>query len=546
MVMDDTSENSIDNSTNNENTNTNNDNNNTNTDSNNTNPYDNSTTNIGDNYPNTSNNDANNDYIENTATMVDTYNNTSDNTFNNNTNNSNAEYDAGNLNNNNNDNNDNSNDNNNYNNENNNNNNANTWTTQPDFTHTPTLLAVADEYDDVRVVGSNFVKGVKWAPDGTCFLTSSEDNRLRLFELPKNIHDNNSNNNNDDGNNTSNNVEHLKSVLSVREAETIYSYCWYPMMTSLDPSTCCFLTSSRDHPVHMWDAFTGQQRGVYRGYDTKDEIRSPYSVSFDVTGERILCGYDGQIYYFYTNRPGRDDTLLYNWEKKVHGKSGGIMSCFATTPCCPNLIACGSYAKTCNMIDLSVSKKEKRLVGSFSDPVGRMAGVTHVLYSRDGWRVYAGARKSNEILCWDLRTMSDQPLHRYLRAPTVDYKDTTNQRIEFDFHPSGRYLITGSQSGQIYVYDTNNPDSHLSPSPFSTHKDTVNGVSVHPTLPLVAFSTGQRKFEIGGDTYDDVSSDDELSPSAKRQKVATNNGIFSKDNLVSVWKYNALSVQLQS
>lgn len=29
----------------------------------------------------------------------------------------------------------------------------------------------------------NFLKGVKWSPDGSCFLTSSDDNTLRLFCL---------------------------------------------------------------------------------------------------------------------------------------------------------------------------------------------------------------------------------------------------------------------------------------------------------------------------------------------------------------------------
>jgi WD40 repeat protein len=31
--------------------------------------------------------------------------------------------------------------------------------------------------------GENFLKGVKWSPDGSSFLTSSDDNSLRLFYL---------------------------------------------------------------------------------------------------------------------------------------------------------------------------------------------------------------------------------------------------------------------------------------------------------------------------------------------------------------------------
>ena len=32
-------------------------------------------------------------------------------------------------------------------------------------------------------VPNNFLKGIKWSPDGSCFLTSSDDNTLRVFTL---------------------------------------------------------------------------------------------------------------------------------------------------------------------------------------------------------------------------------------------------------------------------------------------------------------------------------------------------------------------------
>ncbi|MFS8009081.1 putative transcription factor WD40-like family [Helianthus anomalus] len=30
---------------------------------------------------------------------------------------------------------------------------------------------------------NNFLKGIKWSPDGSCFLTSSDDNTLSVFTL---------------------------------------------------------------------------------------------------------------------------------------------------------------------------------------------------------------------------------------------------------------------------------------------------------------------------------------------------------------------------
>lgn len=52
----------------------------------------------------------------------------------------------------------------------------------------------------------------------------------------------------------------LTPGIIIREGEVIYDMCWYPGMTTLDPATCCVLSSSRDHPVHLWDAFTGEVR----------------------------------------------------------------------------------------------------------------------------------------------------------------------------------------------------------------------------------------------------------------------------------------------
>jgi WD40 repeat protein len=35
---------------------------------------------------------------------------------------------------------------------------------------------------------ANFTKGVKFSPDGTCLLTASEDNILRVFEVPTEVY----------------------------------------------------------------------------------------------------------------------------------------------------------------------------------------------------------------------------------------------------------------------------------------------------------------------------------------------------------------------
>lgn len=69
------------------------------------------------------------------------------------------------------------------------------------------------------------------------------------------------------------------------DGESVYDYCWYPYMSSSSmlvvllsvvmlmmirkklttvgfndpgPETCVFASTTRDHPIHLWDATTGQ------------------------------------------------------------------------------------------------------------------------------------------------------------------------------------------------------------------------------------------------------------------------------------------------
>jgi WD40 repeat protein len=79
-------------------------------------------------------------------------------------------------------------------------------------------------------------------------------------------------------------------VLRCREGETVYDMAWYPLMTAADPGTCVFASTSRDHPIHLWDAFNGQLRASYRAYDHMDELAPAYCLAFTPYGDRILAG----------------------------------------------------------------------------------------------------------------------------------------------------------------------------------------------------------------------------------------------------------------
>ncbi|XP_076363186.1 telomerase Cajal body protein 1 homolog isoform X2 [Tachypleus tridentatus] len=254
----------------------------------------------------------------------------------------------------------------------------------------------------------NFIKGCKWSPDGSCILTNSEDNCLRLFNLPSE---------------SSNyqyviwdDIKEMNAALKVREGDLVYDYCWYPFMSSWNPASCCFVTTGRDNPIHMWDAFTGELRCTYRAFDHLDELSSAHSLAFDLDGQRLFCGFNKMIRVFDIGQPGRNCEHRPTNEKK-QGQAG-IISCMAFNPMNRNIYAAGSYCKTVGVY----TEPDGQLFYMFDGPVG---GITHLVFSPDGTKLYTGGRKDPNIFCWDLRNPG-QVLCSLRRLVT------TNQRIYFD------------------------------------------------------------------------------------------------------------------
>ncbi|XP_046851932.1 telomerase Cajal body protein 1-like [Xenia sp. Carnegie-2017] len=347
----------------------------------------------------------------------------------------------------------------------------------------------------------NFLKGCKWSPDGTCILTCSDDNILKLYNLPYELYSNFA---------TINTLPEMKSVLAMREGETIYDYNWYPKMSSYEPDTCCFISSSRDHPLHMWDAFTGQMRCSYRAYNQLDEIVSPHSVAFNLDGSKIYCGFNKMICIFDTCRPGRQCQSRPTVSKK-QGQPG-IISCIAISPEQNGLYACGSFSKS-----VGIYCEQKGSLLTLLE--GHQGGVTHLLFSQDGLKLYSGARKDNEIICWDLRNPGDV---LFVMKRSVK----TNQRMYFDVDSSGKYIVSGNHDGTVSIWDTCASSNVILPClmTYKGHNDCVNGVSLHPSLPFLATASGQRTFLLPDDV--DFENDD---VEINKTKV---------DNSLRLWRLN--------
>ncbi|CAI9611108.1 unnamed protein product [Staurois parvus] len=272
-----------------------------------------------------------------------------------------------------------------------------------DFSQPPwTLTGAWNEYANVP---ENFLKGCKWAPDGSCFLTNSDDNILRIYNLPSQIY----------SGEWDLLQEMVRPVLRMAEGDTIYDYCWYPSMNSADSDTCFIASSSRDNPIHVWDAFNGEMKASYRPYNHLDELTAAHSLSFSPDGSLLFAGFDKMIRVFNTSRPGRD----FECRPTFHKKQGqpGIISCIAFSPS-QDVYACGSYSKC-----LGLYSYEEGI--SLSVLHGQHGGVTHLLFSPDGNCIFSGGRKDPEILCWDIR-------HPGKILCSLKREVVTNQRIYFD------------------------------------------------------------------------------------------------------------------
>eukprot|EP00903_Cladosiphon_okamuranus_P011843 g11127.t1 len=378
---------------------------------------------------------------------------------------------------------------------------------------------------------NNFLKGASFSPDGTCLLTSSDDTVLRVFEVPNHVlrgEKLGTPSGNIDGSacSASSDVEaDWSPCLYSVEGETIYDFAWYPYMSSAEPATSVFVSTSRDHPLHMWDAFTGELRATYRAYDHLDEVVAANSVCFNTAGDKIYAGYNRMIRVFDVSQPGRSFEARPTCKTRK-SKTGqrGIISALAFCPEASGggLFAAGSYAKT---ICLYSENSHARAVAELALPA--MGGVTHLQFTPNGRLLFSGSRKDAAIVCWDIRRTKEA-------LYTLPRKVDTNQRVFFDIDPSGQYLATGSTERRALVYDI---ESQALAGSLEDQPDAVGGVCFHPHAALVGVCTGQRHFDLdtnaGSDS--DASAEDgrpdsdggaqAISPPTKRDNTVAIHGI---------------------
>ncbi|KAL7060720.1 hypothetical protein AAHC03_09424 [Spirometra sp. Aus1] len=336
--------------------------------------------------------------------------------------------------------------------------------------------------------GNNYLRGCLWSPDGTCLLTNSCDNIFRMFEFPPALTPNPM-----DYDLESNSMEPdtLPAVLWMREPELIYDFCWFPGMKTTDPITCCFASTSRRTPVHLWDAFTGTLRASYRPFNHMGESIAAQSIAFSADGQLLYCGFNRFVQVFYVSRPGSQSERRPRLGQKPD--QGGIISCLAAHQCGNRgLYAAGSFSGS-----VGVYTEPGRQVALAEGP---RSGVSQVAFAEPAnagspWFLIVGGRVDSQIFVWDGRWMASPLVVLHRRVENY-------QRFQFGLDATGRYLFTGNQTGAVSIFDFTSPTVGVGEkepatmfpvSVWRAHQDSCHGLSVHPTLPVVATTSGQKR-----------------------------------------------------
>lgn len=147
----------------------------------------------------------------------------------------------------------------------------------------PSYLTPLSDYNDAyKSKHPLFYHSVKWSPDGLYLLSHSEDQRIRLFQSPLPV--------NELGAPlplplksppppSSVSATNEKHILSIRNGERIYDFCWNPYSSVQQPESFVFAVAAKSTPVKVISAYNGSTVGFYRTVDENEADIGAFSVA---------------------------------------------------------------------------------------------------------------------------------------------------------------------------------------------------------------------------------------------------------------------------
>ncbi|KAI9653251.1 MAG: hypothetical protein M1829_001323 [Trizodia sp. TS-e1964] len=327
----------------------------------------------------------------------------------------------------------------------------------------------------------NFIKAALWSSDGTCLITSTEQNELTAYVLPVDLLQN----------------EHkhfLAPYSTVQCPEPIYSMVSYPGFNLQDPSTTLILSCVRDHPIRLTSILykLPSSPPLLASYPlvcpTTEKYITPHSILWTQNGTHFVTGSDSLVCVFDIARQGqgpaeRHPTIPSKRKNIVGGGVGmkGIVSALGMSA--EGVLAAGTFTRC---IGLYASEGHGECIAVFSiasaeeeSTVSEGSGVTQLLWSPCSRYLYVVERKSDGIIVYDIRVAGKK------LGSLCGRNAMTNQRLGTDIvrTASGHEVWAGGMDGIVRVWDS--PGLKEGPREPAWEWDAHGGM-----IPIIASEAG--------------------------------------------------------
>jgi len=280
-------------------------------------------------------------------------------------------------------------------------------------------------------------------------------------------------------------------------------------------------------------------RASYKIVDHRERQIGPHCLSFNVSADKLYCGFEDAIEVFDLNCPGEGTRLATTPSKKSKDGLKGIISALAFCPSYDpsyRLYAAGSLSPSSTastniaLFDEDTGEKPVGWVGDIKASVMQLAFNpvrSHMLY--------ASFRRRDEIYSWDLRGSTVTPLQMFRCSDGSRLE--TNQKMKFDVDFSGDLMGVGDRNGNVNMFSlitasdkpTNEEGAEEAPvygtGPalnYHAHEDAVGSVAFHPVYPLLLSVSGSRHFDdIDSESSDSSVLGEETSRGVTRAVIGT-------------------------
>ncbi|KAG5437459.1 hypothetical protein PCANB_000887 [Pneumocystis canis] len=239
----------------------------------------------------------------------------------------------------------------------------------------------------------------------------------------------------------------------------------------------CCLVSVRDHPIHLYDAFTSTLRASYPLIDHCEKFIAPNSLVISLDNTRFIAGSNNMLSIHALHMYGYGPITVLRTSTRhsnmflLRPVQKGIISSLCLNSL--GLLAAGTFNST---VGIYSKEGDGDIISIFNVGDG---GVTQVLWM-DDYKLLVVSRKSEKMSIWDIRTFSC--------IETLGPRFAmTQQRMTVDVWND--YIIAGSMDGIVRIWKNYNLAFQ-----WRAHHDVVSSSVVHPLYPLIATCSGSRKY----------------------------------------------------